>query len=130
MLTPENPSPSEEWRPIPSHPTYEASSLGRVRSLRHREPLLLRGSINGAGYRQVTLRHDGDRKYATVHALVAEAFHGPRPEGMEVRHLDGSRTNNQPANLRWGTASENRYDSVRHGTHPMVARRNRQERAA
>lgn len=35
---------------------------------------------------------------------------------MEVRHKDGNRRNNIPGNLCWGTSSENRADSRKHGT--------------
>lgn len=59
---------------------------------------------------------DGKQRATPVHVLVALAFHGPRPEGMEVRHLDGTRTNNRPENLAWGTHSENMQDKVAHGT--------------
>jgi hypothetical protein len=51
-----------------------------------------------------------------AHRLVAEAFHGPAPEGMECRHLDGTRDNNRPSNLAWGTPVENAADRRRHGT--------------
>jgi hypothetical protein len=120
-------SAREEWRPIPGLPYYEASNLGRIRSSQSGSHVILRGWLSGSGYRYVKIRQDGRPKDRTVHSLVAEAFYGPRPEGMEVRHLDGTRLNNAADNLRWGTASENRYDSVRHGTHRMVARRLRNE---
>ncbi len=42
-----------------------------------------------------------------VHALVALAFIGPRPDGYDVMHIDGTRTNNAVGNLRYGTRSEN-----------------------
>jgi hypothetical protein len=51
-----------------------------------------------------------------VHALVCRAFHGPKPTpAHEVRHLDGTRDNNKPDNLCWGTAAENEADKRRHG---------------
>lgn len=104
--------PPEEWRPIRSAPGYQASSLGRIR--RTRSGRVQTGSISGNGYLYTAGR--------TIHSLVCEAFHGRRPEGAEVRHLDGNRLNNAAENLRWGTPSENRHDSVRHGTHWMVRR--------
>jgi hypothetical protein len=51
-----------------------------------------------------------------VHDLVLEAFVGPRPEGMQCRHMDGSKTNNVPSNLQWGTPLENSRDKATHGT--------------
>lgn len=52
--------------------------------------------------------------------MVAESWYGERPEGMQVRHLDGNALNNAPANLVWGTISENNLDRVVHGTHNEV----------
>nr|WP_232111245.1 HNH endonuclease signature motif containing protein [Nocardia wallacei] len=57
------------------------------------------------------------RKLRTAHSLVAEAFIGPRPEGLQVCHNDGDPTNNMLANLRYDTPSENQTDIVRHGKH-------------
>lgn len=112
----------EEWRSVGSYPGYEASSTGRIRALRSGVLVIVPSRLMANGYRYVSIRQNGRRKTTTVHSLVTEAFHGPRPDGMQVRHLDGTRTNNAPENLRWGTASENAYDSVRHGTHHMVRR--------
>lgn len=41
----------------------------------------------------------GRSQPARVHELVAEAFNGPTPAGMEVYHLDGDRRNNRLDNL-------------------------------
>jgi hypothetical protein len=57
-----------------------------------------------------------------VHSLVAEAFIGPRPIGLEVRHLDGDSTNNAVDNLRYGTHAENMQDRVKHGRDPQALR--------
>jgi hypothetical protein len=80
----------------------------------------MRPLSHGNGYLKVCLPLPGDdqkkwrRHY--IHALVIEAFRGPRPPGMETRHLDGDRGNNVITNLAYGTRAENRADSVRHGT--------------
>lgn len=68
------------------------------------------------GYWLVNLCKDGQRT-ERVHYLVALTFLGPRPERAQVRHLDGNSLNPHIDNLAYGTASENRYDSVIHGTH-------------
>lgn len=52
-----------------------------------------------------------------VHLLVLETFVGPRPHGMFGCHNDGDKDNNRLENLRWDTASNNSYDTVRHGRH-------------
>lgn len=74
------------------------------------------------GYLTVHLCRDGRRFSRAVHRLVLEAFIGPRPPGMECRHLDGNRRNNAATNLCWGTRSQNALDRVRHGTALMGAR--------
>lgn len=58
----------------------------------------------------------GKWKQYGVHTVVCIAFHGPRPEGMMVRHLDGNPLNNKASNLCWGTQQENEADKKRHGT--------------
>ena len=70
----------------------------------------------GKGYMSVTLCHDNRKRTAAVHRLVCEAFHGkPGLRTLQVRHLDGSRANNRPNNLAWGTQEENWQDRRSHG---------------
>ena len=118
----------EQWRDIPGHPGYQVSDHGRVRSLdrtittangqvRRLKGRAMRATLNQHGYPFVDLRNQGKRRVRTVHSLVAEAFIGTRPEGMEVCHNDGNKTNNHVDNLRYGTRSDNTLDKVRHGTH-------------
>ena len=83
----------------------------------------LRGGLDKDGYRKfVLIGDDGKRRYVRRASLICEAFHGPRPYGAVVRHLDGSKTNDAPSNLAWGTQSENMADKVRHGTHQIGVR--------
>lgn len=113
-----------KWRPVAGYEgIYEVSSNGQVRSVSRRGKT--RGKIlkpqvrkqRNAGHLLLKLRRDGVQKTKTVHQIVAEAFLGRRPEGMQIRHLDGNPANNNVSNLAYGTSSENRLDSVRHGTH-------------
>lgn len=67
------------------------------------------------GYPSVTLTENTRRAHTKVHTLVLTAFVGPRPDGMEACHLDGTRTNNNLSNLRWDTRKGNARDSIRHG---------------
>lgn len=55
---------------------------------------------------------DGRARKLTVHGLVAEAFIGPRPIGVQVNHIDGDRTNNSATNLEYCTDSENKRHAV------------------
>jgi len=112
-----------EIRPIPGHPGYFVSDDGRVFSecgmgrakskygWPRRE--LRPGIAKEPGYPFVVL---SGKKGRFVHRLVLETFVGPRPHGMEARHLDGDRTNNRVENLRWGTRKENVADAIKHGT--------------
>ena len=115
--------PAEEWRDIPGYEgQYQASSLGRIRSLdrtityrkgyaEHRVfypgKVLKPCSTRTRPYLKVTLSRKRDQE---VHALVAAAFHGPCPEGCEVLHINGCLTDNRPENLRYDTHSENLHD--------------------
>lgn len=123
----------EEWRPVPGwEDFYEASTEGRIRSLaravlRGGRPMkvaerVLKPSVHHSGYRRVILARGGDRDERLVHSVIALTFHGPRPDGMEVRHLNGDQTDNRPSNLAYGTSGENKADILEHGRHPLKNR--------
>ena len=119
----------EQWRPISGYiGKYEVSDQGRVRSLERvcstgnggtrPVPGRIRAlTPNSRGYLGVILC-DGEagKKRFEVHTLVAKAFIGPRPKGMEVCHNDGNPSNNTRKNLRYDTHSKNSMDRVNHGT--------------
>lgn len=112
---------TEEWRDIPSWPGYQASSLGRIKRIIPRGnnhfPRILKGCSFNGGYRMVQTTRNGKKIGVGVHVLVCEAFHGPRrPDAPIVRHLDNSKDNNRPENLRWGTYLENAADRKIHLT--------------
>jgi hypothetical protein len=106
----------EEWRDAP-YPGYRVSSLGRVMGV---TGSLMAGVRLPSGYLQVTITSNrsptGKQLKAYVHQMVCLAFHGPRPKGLEVRHLDGDNSNNRADNLCWGTRAENNEDKRQHGT--------------
>src|ERR1700677_4179390 len=71
---------------------------------------------NSDGYPSVRLYINGVRKRQAVHKLVAEKYLPARPSPEhEIRHLDGTKTNNHRDNLVWGTALENAADRQSHG---------------
>ena len=118
----------EEWRPAPHAPDYEASNLGRVRSIervvtyrdgrtRKYPSVVLSQFTSAKGYQLVTLRVEKRHRAGRVHAMVLEAFTHPRPDGMIVMHLNGDPSDNRLENLKWGTPSENSADVTRHGRH-------------
>ncbi|HEJ9180352.1 TPA: HNH endonuclease [Serratia marcescens] len=75
----------------------------------------LSGSANSKGYLTVTPASNGKYKTRSVHDLVSEAFLGERPEGMQIRHLDGFQRNNAPENLDYGTQEQNWSDRLVNG---------------
>mgnify|MGYP000851313501 FL=1 len=102
----------EIWKPIPSTDGYyEASSLGRVRRARPgastRVGRILRPATNRLGYLVVVLHRNGHIKHRYVHSLVAEAFIGPCPDGLEINHKNGRKADNCPSNLEYCSHSEN-----------------------
>lgn len=114
----------EIWKPVLGYEGYyEVSDLGRVRGSDRiitqkngkryfRRSYIIKQHIGDVGYYCVHLRKDGIGKHLRTHVLVCTAFHGPRPNGMEVLHLDGTRTNNRADNLIWGTRSDNMKDPI------------------
>lgn len=104
------------WKTIPGFPDYQVSDQGEVRSTKFNRMKVLKPSVDGGGYMQVVLRHDGRQATKRVHQLVALAFIGERPEGLQTRHLDGNTLNNASSNLAYGTPAENAADKHIHGT--------------
>lgn len=114
---------STEWRWIPGwEGRYEVSDAGEVRSHINTRGSLLkipqvkRRTKNTAGYACVSLSTNSLSRMYNCHALVMEAFVGPRPEGQEIRHLDGNRLNSALSNLAYGFPYENQEDRKDHGT--------------
>lgn len=103
---------------LPPGPTrYWVSDAGRVRSDWPWKTAFLQAGENDLGYRNVVLCQNGLLKSVAVHRLVAWAFIGPCPAGLEVNHKDGNPRNNLVENLEYVTRLEN----VLHG---MVRRGN------
>jgi hypothetical protein len=65
-----------------------------------------------------------------VHVLVMLAFVGQRPDGMQIAHFDGDKTNNILHNLRYASTFENAADSERQGVRPKGERHGRSKLTA
>jgi hypothetical protein len=121
-----------EWRPVVGYEgLYAVSDGGQIISLPRLlasanrwgrfvktwpEKILIQATCQGNGYRFVSLCKGGVIKNKTVHVVVCEAFHGPRPVGFQCAHLDGVKENNRADNLSWVTAKENAFHRRAHGT--------------
>ena len=82
--------------------------------------LKLKPVHNGRGYTHIVIRMaDGKAKTYQVHAIVLDAFVGPKPEGLEARHHNNVRDDNRLDNLSWATRSVNNLDKHAHGTMPI-----------
>ncbi len=101
---------AESWRSIGPFPAYEVSDRGRVRRAAGKTAGRIKAvSVDHWGYVKVHLSggRRGREKMVFVHVLVAAAFIGPKPEGMQVNHKDGVKTNNVADNLEYVTPLQN-----------------------
>lgn len=109
-----------EWRSVADYEgLYEVSDIGQVRSLprKYCTGRILKPYLLPRGYLKVFLSKNGEETSRYVHHLVAEAFIGQRPAGMEVCHGPNGLSDNSVNNLYYGThVSNNVEDKVRDGT--------------
>lgn len=115
-----------KWAYVPGFgEAYEVSDTGIIRSVnseairadgtvRKLRPKILRPYANNTGHLYIRI---GGRKQPRrmLHRIVWEAFNGPIPEGMVVRHLDGNPGNNNLQNLSIGTQVDNAHDTYSYG---------------
>ncbi len=119
----------EKWKDIPEYEgIYQASTLGRIRSLDHRivtngnskaiherssrGRVLVQREQNG-GYLIVSISVNGYRKICTVHRLVAKTFIENPNNYRDINHKDGNKKNNKIENLEWVKHSDNIKHSCR-----------------
>lgn len=103
-----------KWLPVVGYEgIYEVSEYGDVRLLVRRKGRkmppdgMMKIQVRG-GYKVVTLTDDKkNSKMRKIHKLIADAFLGECPEGMEVDHIDGNKLNSQLNNLEYVTHQEN-----------------------
>lgn len=129
----------EIWKDIPGwEGLYQASSLGRIKSLERRvwnhkgyklkgEQVLkpCKNTYRKTPYFYVRLSDAkrGLQKSLAVHVLVCKTFHGPKPESIDgdsninCMHLNGNSLDNRACNLRWGTHAENMNEETCRASH-------------
>ena len=88
-------------------------------------------NLSSGKYLRFTINSEEKGKYASivVHKLQAYQKYGEKlfEEGIEVRHLDGNRTNNSYENISIGTRTDNIYDippSTRKRNATLAGRKN------
>jgi len=102
------------WKNIPGFEGYQASECGMVRSVDrftgrrfYRGKVLKRIIDRNTLYCAHSLRVDGKTYTRRVHVLIALTFIGPRPDGFEIDHINGDKSDNSVNNLEYVSSSEN-----------------------
>jgi hypothetical protein len=111
-----------EWRDIDGFPGYQVNAVGQVKSCartvgksrpRPTAELLLKLQDKRGYIVAPLISGEGKRVNRLVHRLVASAFIGPIPEGMEVNHKNGVKSDNRVENLEYLSPGDNQRHSFR-----------------
>lgn len=106
-----------EWRDIPSLVgLYKASNLGEIWSVRKRKKICL--WPDRVGYLRFNISRNCKIRKMFVHRAIMEAFVGPCPEGFQVNHRDGEKSNNRIDNLEYVTPLQNMTHASKTGLRP------------
>lgn len=82
--------------------------------------IIATSKVNGYIYMSI------NGKTYTIHPLICEAFHGPKPfPNYECCHNNGIRHDNRAENLRWDSHSGNMMDMEKHGTRRITSKTGR-----
>lgn len=93
---------------------YYATDNGDIYSTHSNK--ILKKRIGCKGYYLVNLSVCGKCKTFEVHRLICMAYHRKHPrEWNYVNHINGIKTDNNPSNLEWCTASMNIAHALRTG---------------
>jgi hypothetical protein len=110
----------EVWKSKKYYSKYTISNLGRVKHIKRNE--IIKGTINGDGYIQVSLYPDDnevglEKKPLRLHRLVAELFcSNDNPEKKNiVNHINTDKLDNRSINLEWTTNLENTRHAAENG---------------
>lgn len=104
MTPPNSQTPqAEQWRVIPSHPSYQVSNVGTVKKPNGQISV---GSMDENGYMRVCLKGKNWKSH-TIHRLVMQAFVGQSK--MHVDHINEDKADNRLENLEYVSIAENNY---------------------
>lgn len=106
----------EHWKQlIRWESIYEISDLGRIRRVDGNNcakvGYILKPIYLDSGYTSIRLRYKGRTERKLIHSYVMEAFVGERPNGYEINHINGNRSDNRLCNLEYCTPSQNKLHS-------------------
>ena len=101
----------EQWKTMEYYSKYQISNFGSIKHIERNE--IIKGSINGDGYAQVSLYPDNNdiglgKKPLRIHRLVAKlfCFNDDQKKNI-VNHMNGNKLDNRSINLEWTTTLEN-----------------------
>lgn len=110
---------TEQWAKCKRFPKYEVSNCGQVRNKKTQH--IKRVNYNKHGYAWVAVCRGAEGVMSVALApLVAAAFIGPRPKGLQINHMDCDKSNNHVSNLEYMTQSENVQHAYAHGCYPAT----------
>ena len=113
----------EEWKECLDG-WYEASNEGRVRRAKRGNATyigrIVKAGKHSCGYVRISYSIKCKTRLALAHQLVAEAFLGPCPHGLQINHKDGVKTNNRVENLEYITGSQNMLHAWQNGLHSRI----------
>jgi hypothetical protein len=118
-----------EWKKIPKHETYEASTNGDLKTFNWKNKgieKIMKPARDKCGYLRTMLKNDLTGKFNTikVHRIIAQTFVDNPKNKPQVNHINGVKDDNRVENLEWCTASENIYHSHRTGLSSNVGEKN------
>jgi len=97
------------WKDIPNYEgLYQINNFGDIKSFYN-----YRGKGNllipkiKKGYYEIGLRKDGERKWYSIHRLVAQTFIDNPNDLPCINHRDENKLNNNVDNLEWCTVAYN-----------------------
>lgn len=95
-----------EYKDIPQNENYIALSDGRIWSKKRCK--FLKEANHMSGYSFIgKFTIDGYKRLRLTHEVIAWTFLGPKPEGYEINHINGIKSDNSSDNLEYVTRQQN-----------------------
>lgn len=105
----------EIWKNINGYDDYQASNLGRIKTIANsasRKERILKPLTHPRGYFRVALWRNGKSKFLFIHRIIAITFIDNPDNKPTVNHIDGNKSNNYSNNLEWTTYRENMNHAI------------------